>query len=321
MFPEIDGYADEELSDEELLKAYDWDELIQEIDLEEDEESVNGDEDDDDDDEALEIVQVAQRNDNSEDDDLLEYDDDFEDDDLTTVEDNIEDSENTDDDPDAPVSPLALLQQIETSAVERMERAARSSDDFAAIVSEWDRLDRNRERRERYHEILRDDATLEYQKPRDGLIFPVSLNTQEKKNLTNGNFLDILFDCPYEMHQLTANTFISNIVHELNDDYKQVLYFLSLKLFSTTQMARIRGQSARNIRKLRDTYTRRLQRRLYDHLCQKQNHGQALTCREREFISLYSAALKDKGKTNAKVRRENKTLKRKKTAQAESKSG
>ena len=312
MFPEIDGYADEELSDEELLKAYDWDELIQEIELEEEE-----DDDGDEDDEVLEVVRAAQRHDDSADDDLIEY----EEDDLIASDEESEECENPEDDADVPVSPLALLQQIEISAVERMERAARSSDEFSAIVSEWDRLDRNRERRERYHEILRDDATLEYQKPRDGLIFPVSLNTQEKKNLTNGNFLDILFDCPYEMHQLTANTFISNIVHELNDDYKQVLYFLSLKLFSTTQMARIRGQSARNIRKLRDTYTRRLQRRLYDHLCQKQNQGQALTCREQEFISLYSAALKDKGKTNAKVRRENKTLKRKKTAQAESKSG
>ena len=43
-----------------------------------------------------------------------------------------------------------------------------------------------------------------------------------------GNFLDILFDCPYEMHNLTADPFISHMVEELSEEHKEVLYFLSL---------------------------------------------------------------------------------------------
>ena len=58
---------------------------------------------------------------------------------------------------------------------------------------------------------------------------------------------------PYEMHNLTADAFVSHIVEELSEEHKEVLYFLSLRLYSTTQLAAVRGQSDRNIRKLRKT--------------------------------------------------------------------
>ena len=51
-----------------------------------------------------------------------------------------------------------------------------------------------------------------------------------------GNFLDILFDCPYEMHQLSADPFISGMIKNLSDEHKEVLYFLSLRLYSTTRL-------------------------------------------------------------------------------------
>ena len=67
------------------------------------------------------------------------------------------------------------------------------------------------------------------------------------------HLLDILFDCPYEMHNLTADPFISRMVEELSEEHKEVLYFLSLRLYRTTRLAAVRGQSDRNIRKLRKT--------------------------------------------------------------------
>ena len=74
-------------------------------------------------------------------------------------------------------------------------------------------------------------------------------------------------------------------------------------------MAQLRGQSDRNIRKLRDTYTRKLQKKLYAHLMQKPS----LTLREQEFVTLYAASLDENGKKAAKVKRENKTPPRKKS--------
>ena len=209
----------------------------------------------------------------------------------------------------APVSDKRLKREIRAEAVRRLEEAARTEKDFRAVVEEWNKLDRNRERRERDHENLRGDVPLEYQAVPEPKLIPRWMNNPAYRQLMAGNFLDILFDCPYEMHNLTADTFISRMVEELSEEHKEVLYFLSLRLYSTTQLAAIRGQSDRNIRKLRKTIRKKLQRQMYDHLCSKPENG--LTLRERRFLEEYSKIAKKQGK-DAVIRRENKTKRRKK---------
>ena len=212
---------------------------------------------------------------------------------------------------ESPISLNTLRQQMDETAVERISLAARTETDFSVVIGEMDRLDRNRERRERYHENLRGDVPLEYKKANYGLVFPEWLNTPEQQLLSKGRFLDLIFDCPYEMHNLTADPFISRMVEELSEEHKEVLYFLSLRLYSTTRLAAIRGQSDRNIRKLRKTIHKKLQRQMYDHLCGKQEHGGSLTLRERQFLEEYSKIARKQRKAPV-IRRENQTKRRKK---------
>lgn len=209
----------------------------------------------------------------------------------------------------APVSDKRLKREIRAESIRRLEEAARTEKDFRTVVEEWNKLDRNRERRERDHENLRGDVPLEYQVVPEPKLIPRWMNNPAYRQLMAGNFLDILFDCPYEMHNLTADTFISRMVEELSEEHKEVLYFLSLRLYSTTQLAATRGQSDRNIRKLRKTIRKKLQRQMYDHLCSKPENG--LTLRERRFLEEYSKIAKKQGK-DAVIRRENKTKRRKK---------
>lgn len=215
-------------------------------------------------------------------------------------------------DASAPISFGTLRQETAEVAVDRTSKAARTEKDFKIVIGEMDRLDKNRRRRERYHEVLRGDVPLDYKTTYDGLIFPLFLSDPKQRLLHSGQFLDILFDCPYEMYELTGNTFLSRMVKDLKMEHKELLYYLSLHLYSTTRLASIRGQSDRNIRKVRDTYTRKLQKKLYRHLIQKRNNGGVLTLREKEFLSLYAEALEHQSKTGAKVKRENKSPKRKK---------
>ena len=211
----------------------------------------------------------------------------------------------------APVSDKRLKREMRAEAIRRLEEAARMEKDFRAVVEEWNKLDRNRERRERDHENLRGDVPLEYQAVPEPKLIPRWLNNPAYRQLMAGNFLDILFDCPYEMHNLTADPFISRMVEKLSEEHKEVLYFLSLRLYSTTRLAAVRGQSDRNIRKLRKTIHKKLQRQMYDHLCGKQEHGGSLTLRERQFLEEYSKIARKQGK-DAVIRRENKTKRRKK---------
>ena len=212
---------------------------------------------------------------------------------------------------DAPTSEKRLKREIRAEALRRLEEAARTESDFLSVVDEWNKLDRNRERRERDHENLRGDVPLEFQAVPDPKIAPLWMNAPDYRQLCSGFFLDILFDCPYEMHELTTDEFISDMIRDFSEEHKEVLYFLSLRLYSAAKLAVLRGQSDRNIRKLRMTIQKKLQKRMYEHLSETLEKDQGLTLREREFVEEYEALLQTMGK-DAVIRRENKTKPRKK---------
>ena len=213
----------------------------------------------------------------------------------------------------APKNDKRLKREILAEALKRTEESARTLKDFQGVIAEWDRLDRNRERRERDHENLRGDVPLEFQAVPEPRIVPLWMNAPDYRQLCSGFFLDILFDCPYEMHELTADEFISNMIRNLSEEHKEVLFYLSLRLYSTTRLAALRGQSDRNIRKLRLTIHKKLQRAFYQHLQEKQAAGNSLTLREQEFFRVFGELLQTMGK-NAVIRPENKTPPRKKKA-------
>lgn len=211
----------------------------------------------------------------------------------------------------APTSEKRLKRELRAEALRRLEDAARTEADFDVVVKEWDKLDRNRERRERDHENLRGDVPLEYMAVPEPGIVPRWLNHPTVRQVSSGNFLDLIFDCPYEMHNLTANRFLSQLVRSLSEEHKEVLYFLSLRLYCTIQLAELRGQSDCNIRKVRNTIRKNLQRKLYGHLCEKGERS--LRLRERQFMEEYAALLETAGR-DAIIRRENKTKRRRKKA-------
>ncbi len=213
----------------------------------------------------------------------------------------------------APISKKRLKREMQAEALHRLENAARTKQDFEVIIGEWDRLDRNRERRERDHENLRGDVPLEYMAVPNPKVVPLSMNSPTFRQLSSGNFLDIIFSCPYELHELTANRFISELIKNLSIEHKEVLYYLSIKQYSTARVGAIRGQSDRNIRKLRKTIHKKLQKKMYKHLLERQKNGLYLTLRERQFIEEYTALLAELGK-EAVIRRENTTKPRNKKA-------
>ena len=211
----------------------------------------------------------------------------------------------------APTSEKRLKREIRAEALRRLEEAARTESDFLSVVDEWNKLDRNRERRERDHENLRGDVPLEFQAVPEPRIAPLWMNAPDYRQLCSGFFLDILFDCPYEMHELATDEFISDMIRDFSEEHKEVLYFLSLRLYSAAKLAVLRRQSDRNIRKLRLTIHKKLQRAFYQHLQEKQEAGSSLTLREQEFFRVFGELLQTMGK-NAVIRPENKTPPRKK---------
>ena len=57
-----------------------------------------------------------------------------------------------------------------------------------------------------------------------------------------GDFIDIISNCPYEMHNSLSDEDYSKIIYDLKDDHKELIYFLYLRDFTTNQLADRQGQ-------------------------------------------------------------------------------
>ena len=80
------------------------------------------------------------------------------------------------------------------------------------------------------------------------------------RQLSRGNFLDYLADCPYEMHDLTGKAYLRKIVEGMKEEHKEIFFFLYLRQYSPRRLAAIRGQTDRNVRKVRDVILRKVRR-------------------------------------------------------------
>lgn len=190
-----------------------------------------------------------------------------------------------------------LKRELKAQALKRLEDSARTVTDFKNVTAWWDRLDANRERRERYHEILRsnDDIPLEYGESTDAQCFPGAFNGMLEKQNRRGDFLDAIFCCPYEINELVTEEYISDILFALNEEQKFLLFLYAVRQYSSAKIAAIKGQSDRNIRKVRGTMLKRIRKKLLDELDEKVWKQQPLTLLEKRFLEDNSTLYKMKG--------------------------
>ena len=179
-----------------------------------------------------------------------------------------------------------LKRELRAEALARLEDSARTQREFENVIAWWDRLDANRERRERYHELSRsgDDVPLDYGASANELFFPDMLNDVLEKQLRKGDFIDAIFYCPYDIHELVTEEYLSKILWELNEDHKELLFLCAVRLFSSTRIAKIRNQSDRNIRKVRGTMLKKIRKKLLPALWDKAEKQQPMTLLEKDFL-------------------------------------
>ena len=190
------------------------------------------------------------------------------------------------DDESEPPARKELRREMQAQSLARIEAAARTPRDFENIIAWWDRLDANRERRERYHELSRsgDDVPLDYGASINELFFPDTLNSVLEKQIRKGDFLDAIFYCPYDIHELVTEEYISIILRELTEEQKELLFLCAVRLFSSTRVAAIRGQTDRNIRKVRGTMLRKIRKKLLAALLDKADKQRDMTLLEKAFL-------------------------------------
>ena len=197
----------------------------------------------------------------------------------------------------APALKKKLWRDTQKEALARLEDSARTEEDFRNVQSWWDRLEANADRRYRYHVIGRSDIPLEWGAAPEEVILPEPIQSVFWKQITKGEFLDTIFDCPFEMQELVEDIDIAQSIHELKDVHKEVLYYSAIRQYSNQRIAHIRNQTDRNILKVKNTILKKLRKELYTILCERQDTQQPLCRREKEFLENYSSVFADNRQT------------------------
>lgn len=155
-----------------------------------------------------------------------------------------------------------LHREARALAIRRIEESARTEADFQNVLYWWDKLDANRERKERDHEIGRSAVPLEWGADEMYLSDRPSYDMVLRKLLLAGEFIDIIFDHPETMHELVTDADLSGILKDLKPHLKNMLYYMFLRDYSAAEYAKSIGQSDRNIRGIRETALKKI-RKLY----------------------------------------------------------
>ena len=178
-----------------------------------------------------------------------------------------------------------LHREARTLALRRIEESARTEDDFQKVIEWWDKLDENRERKERDHETGRSTVPLEWDADELYLSDRPSYDMVLRKLLLAGDFLDLIFDSPETIHELVTDADLSEILKELKPHLKNMLYYLFLRDYSAAEYADNIGQSDRNIRGIRETALKRIRKLYSGILAYRKENSLPMTLDEKYFLA------------------------------------
>ena len=91
---------------------------------------------------------------------------------------------------------------------------------------------------------------------------------------------------------------MSDILLGLTEDHKFLLFLCALQQYSSARIAAVRGQTDRNIRKVRGTMLKKIRKKLLAALTEKAGKQQPLTLLEKEFLTDNGVDIEKIHKTN-----------------------
>ena len=177
-----------------------------------------------------------------------------------------------------------LHREARTLAIRRIEESARTEADFENVLYWWDKLDANRERKERDHEIGRSTVPLEWGADEWYLSTRPSYDMILRRLMLAGDFLDFIFDSPETLHELVTDIDLSEILQELKPHLKNMLYYLFLRDYSTAEYAESIGQTDRNIRGIRETALKKIRKLYGGILTYRKENSLPMTIDEKYFL-------------------------------------
>ena len=179
------------------------------------------------------------------------------------------------------------MRDVKRAALARMESAARTVEEFQAVVEQWNHLDENRERRERFHEIGRDEELLELGYS-DGHVLPAPIAHLAWKEAMKGDFIAMIYDNAEEIWQLVEDWDVFIELEALTDKQKEVLFLTAVRMCTPQQIACYKDQTDRAVRKLLASVLMRIRGNLAESIREQIGVGMPdMTLAKRQFLEWY----------------------------------
>ena len=195
---------------------------------------------------------------------------------------------------DADPNKKILLREAKRESLLMIEDAARTVSDFEKVIVLWDNVEIVESWRLENHEEFTLSNFKDYELPDSDTIIPAPFNHVWWKQLLNGNFLDIIHDCPHEIHELTSSRPVYDFTKELDENHKEVLYYRVIRQWTPQKIAAFRSQSDRNIRKVYNNTIAGIRRKMYIRLYKRYVEKLPLTKEQRDFMGNYFEQLNEK---------------------------
>lgn len=197
-----------------------------------------------------------------------------------------------------------LMREAKRESLLRIEDAARTVAQFENLNLLWDDREIVELWRVEKHETLRLNDLEDYRLPRYDTVIPAPLEHIWWRELTAGNFLDYIHDCPHELQELTSSNPMYHITKALDENRKEILYYWAIRQWSPQRIAAFRGQTDRNVRKVYHKMIEDMRKELYIRLYPRYRSGKPLTLVQWEFCGHYLETLDEKQKSKLERRLE-----------------
>lgn len=89
------------------------------------------------------------------------------------------------------------------------------------------------------------------------------------------------------MQELVTDGYLYDILKNLKNEHKELLYLTAVKGLSTTKIAELQGKTNRAVRAMRKTVLNKIRRKAYEYLTSQKGKSHDMTLAEKRFVENY----------------------------------
>lgn len=180
-----------------------------------------------------------------------------------------------------------LQREARREALIIIEESARTAEDFDRVTILWDCLDIVEKWRLDKQVPKRTELLTEHEFYHSSRIIPPPIRHAWWQQILSGNFIDVIFDCPHEVQELTSGRSAYELVNELSEKQKEILYYWAIRLWTPQRIAAMREQTDRNIRKVYNNMMTDIRNKLFGRLYPRYEKCLPLTSSQVSFVERY----------------------------------